>query len=123
LFTVRADTAKNRLYVKLVGFFDYKEMKAATNATIEGAKKLKPGYDIVNDISDFKPVGPDTLKEIERGQVFFKKSGVRHTLRVEGKAKLTNLQFIRVGKSLDFEAEAVETLEEAEKLLDSYDRQ
>jgi hypothetical protein len=117
MFTVRADTAKNRLYVKLVGFFDCKEMKAATDATIEEAKKLKPGYDVINDISEFKPVGQDTLKEVERGQVYFKKSGIRYGIRVEGKAKLTNLQFSRIGKTVDYAADSAETMEEAEKLL------
>ena len=119
MFNVRADVAKNRLYVKLVGFFDYKEMKEATDATIEGIKKLKPGYDVINDISEFKPVGQDTLKEVERGQIYFKKSGIRLGIRVEGKAKLANLQFSRIGKTVDYATESAETLEEAEKLLDA----
>ena len=119
MFTIRADIAKNRLYVKLVGFFDSKEMKEATDATIEGISKLKPGYDVINDISEFKPVGQDTLKEVERGQVYFKKSGIRHGIRIEGKTKLTNLQFNRIGKSVDYATDTVETLEEAEKLLDA----
>ncbi len=120
MFTVKADIQKNRLYVKLVGYFDYNEMKAATDKVIEGAKKLKPGYDVINDITEFKPVGQDTLKEVERGQAYFKKSGVRHGVRVEGKNKLTQLQFNRIGKTVDYAADGVETLEEAEKLLDSY---
>ncbi|OGN99462.1 MAG: hypothetical protein A2Y89_07390 [Chloroflexi bacterium RBG_13_51_18] len=123
MFTVRADVQKNRLYVKLVGFFDYNEMKEATDKTIEGIKKLKPGYDIINDISEFKPVGQDTLKEVERGQKYFKQSEIRHGIRVEGKAKLTNLQFNRVGKTIDYVPDAVETMEEAEKLLDSLNQQ
>jgi len=119
MYTVRADVEKNRLYVKLVGFFDNKEMKAATDATIEGIQKLKPGYDVINDISEFKPVGQDTLKEVERGQIYFKKSGIRYGIRIEGKTKLTNLQFNRIGKSVDYAANSVETMEEAEKLLDA----
>lgn len=118
MFTVRADTQKNRLYVKLVGFFEYQEMKEATDATIEGIGKLQPGYDIINDISEFKPVGQDTLKEIERGQVYFKKSGIRCGVRVEGKAKLSNYQFNRIGKAVEYEALAAATMEEAEKLLE-----
>jgi hypothetical protein len=98
-------------------------MKAATDATIEGINKLKPGYDVITDISEFKPVGQDTIKEIERGQVYFKKSGIRYGIRVEGEAKLTNLQFSRMGKNVDYMPNIVATLEEAEKLLDSYGRQ
>ena len=118
MFDVRADVAKNRLYVKLVGFFDFKEMKEATDATIKGISQLKPGYDVINDISEFKPVGQDTFKEVERGQVYFKKSGIRYGIRVEGKAKLTNYQFNRIGKAVEYEAFSAETLEEAEKLLE-----
>jgi hypothetical protein len=36
---------------------------------------------------------------------------------VEGKAKLTNLQFSRIGKTVDYAADSAETMEEAEKLL------
>ena len=121
MFTIKADIQKNRLYVKLVGFFDYKEMKACTDKTIEEASKLKPGYDVINDISEFKPAGQDTLKEVERAQSYLKKTGVRRGIRVEGKAKLTNIQFNRIGKTVDYLAETVETMEEAEKLLDSFD--
>ncbi len=123
MFTVIADIQKNRLYVKLVGFFDYNEMKASTDKTIEEVKKLKPGFDVINDVSEFRPAGQDMLKEIERAQSFLKKSGVRHGVRVEGKSRLANMQFSRIGKTVDYVAEAVETMEEAEKLLDSYDRQ
>jgi len=121
MFTIKADIQKNRLYVKLIGFFDYKEMKACTDKTIEEASKLKPGYDVINDISEFKPAGQDTLKEVERAQSYLKKTGVRRGIRVEGKAKLTNIQFNRIGKTVDYLAETVETMEEAEKLLDSFD--
>ncbi len=123
MFAIRADIQKNRLYVKFVGFFDYNEMKASTDKTIEEAKKLKPGFDVINDVSEFKPAGQDMLKEIERAQSYLKKAGVRHGIRVEGKAKLTNIQFSRIGKTVDYVADIVETMEEAEKLLDSYGRQ
>ena len=123
MFIVRADAAKNRLYVKLAGFFDYDELKASTDKSIEEVKKLKPGFDVINDISEFKPANQDILKEIERVQIHLKKIGVRHVVRVQGNSKLTNLQFSRIGKSVDYAAEAVDTMEEAEKLLDSYGSQ
>ena len=119
MFTVTADVAKNRLYVTLVGFFDYKQMKECTNLTIVELGKLKPGFDVITDISQFKPLGQDTLVEVERAQAQFKKSGIRYGLRVEGRAKLTSAQFSRIGKNVDYIPDTVETIEEAEKLLDS----
>jgi hypothetical protein len=118
MFTVEADIQKNRLYSKMVGYFDYNEMKECTDKTISEVKKLKPGFDVITDLSEFKPVGQDTLDEVARGQAFLKKAGVRHAIRVEGKFKLTSMQFSRMGKSVDYVPDIVATREEAEKLLD-----
>jgi hypothetical protein len=119
MFTVSADIAKNRLYVKLVGFFDYKEMKEATDKTIAETAKLKRGFDVITDLSEFKPVGQDTLDEVARGQAHLNKAGKRFAIRVEGKMKLTSLQFSRMGKNTDYMPDIVASLEEAEKLLDA----
>ena len=119
MFTVKADVQKNRLYVTLVGFFDYKLMKECTDKTVEEVNKLKPGFDVITDISEFKPVGQDTLDEVARGQAFFKKAGIRRGIRVEGQSKLTGGQFSRLGKTVDYNPNVVENLEAAEKLLDS----
>ncbi|MBN1691967.1 MAG: hypothetical protein JW845_00250 [Dehalococcoidales bacterium] len=118
MFTVEADIKKNRLYSKMVGYFDYKEMKECTDKTITEVGKLKPGFDVITDLSEFKPVGQDTLDEVARGQAYLKKSGVRHAIRVEGKFKLASMQFSRMGKSTDYTPDIVATREEAEKLLD-----
>jgi hypothetical protein len=119
MYTVTADTAKNRLYVRLVGFFDYKEMKEATDKTIVETAKLKPDFDVITDLSEFKPVGQETLNEVARGQAHLNKAGKRYAIRVEGKAKLTSLQFSRMGKNTDYMPDIVGSLEEAEKLLDA----
>jgi len=119
MYTVTADIAKNRLYVKLVGFFDYKEMKEATDKTIAETAKLKPGFDVITDLSEFKPVGQDTISEVARGQAHLNKAGKRYAIRVEGKMKLTSLQFSRMGKNTDYMPDIVASLEEAEKLLDA----
>lgn len=119
MYTVTADIAKNRLYVKLVGYFEYKEMKEATDKTVTETAKLKPGFDVITDLSQFKPVGQDALDEVTRGQTHLNKAGKRYAIRVEGKSKLTSLQFSRMGKNVDYMPDIVASLEEAEKLLDA----
>ena len=118
MFSVEADIQKNRLYCKMVGYFDYKEMKDCTDKTILEVKKLKPGFDVITDLSEFKPVGQDTVEEVARGQAYLKKAGVRYAIRVEGKSKLTSMQFSRMGKNTDYIPDIVASMEEAEKLLD-----
>jgi hypothetical protein len=119
VFKIVADIKKNRLYCTLGGFFGTKEMKECSDKTIEECKKLKPGFDVISDISDFKAVGQNALDEVKRAQAFFKQHGVRRAIRVEGKAKLTSIQFTRVGKEVEFTPQTVATLAEAEKILDS----
>ena len=119
MYTVKANIPKNRLYVTMNGFFQYKEMKECTDKTIEESRKLKPGYDVITDISNFKAVGPEALAEVKRGQAYFRQSGIRHGIRVVGNANLAGGQFDRVGKTVAYLPETVKTVAEAEKILDS----
>ena len=107
------------MYVTLVGFFEYKEMKECTDKTIEETKKLRAGYDVITDITQFKAVGQDALLEVKRAQAHYKTSGIRHAIRVQGKGSLTGMQFSRIGKTVDWVPDTVETLADAEKILDA----
>ena len=119
MFTVEVDIQKNRLRVTFHGFLDAREMKECTDTTIKESMKLKPGYDVITDISDFKVVGQDSLGEVTRAQAHFKKTGVRHAIRVIGTAALANSQFTRMGKSVDYVPQTAATAAEAEALLDA----
>jgi hypothetical protein len=116
--TLRVDKQKNRLYIVLSGFVDAEEMKANSDETIEVTKQLKPGFDVITDISNFKPTTPEATKHIERVQANFKAAGVRRGVRVVGESAITAMQFSRTGKHVGYESHNVATLAEAEKLLD-----
>jgi hypothetical protein len=118
MYNLRIDPAKNRLYVTLTGFFTPEEMKKCVDETILATKKLKTGYDVITDISQFKPGVPEVAKEIERAQTHFSTSGVGRGLRVVGHAALTAMQFSRTGKQAGYNSNNVATMEEAEKILD-----
>jgi cell division FtsZ-interacting protein ZapD len=119
MFKMKTDIVKNRLYVTLEGFMNQIEMKACTDKTIEEVKRLKPGFDVISDISKLKPVGQDAIKEVERGQIYFKTAGIRHGIRVVGDAALARIQFNRIGKDINYIPDNVETVAEAENLLDT----
>lgn len=116
---LKIDASKNRLYVTMAGFFSVEDMKKWSDETIAMAKKLKPGFDVLIDISQFKPTSPEGTKEIERVQVFFKSSGVRLGAQVVGENVLSGLQFKRMSVISGFDPANVATLVDAEKLLDS----
>jgi len=118
MYTIRADTVRNRLYVTLVGFFSLEEIKKCGDETIEATKRLRPGYDVITDITQYKPGPPEVAEDIERVQAHFRKSGARQGVRIVGGNVLSGMQFRRTGTSAVYNSVNVPSLEEAEKLLD-----
>jgi hypothetical protein len=119
MYIIKTVQEKNRLYVTLIGFFTVVEMKKCVDETIQATKKLTSGYDVITDISQFKPGIPEVAKEIERAQAHFASSGVRRGLRVVGESALTGMQFNRTGKQAGYNSNNIDTLEEAERILDN----
>jgi hypothetical protein len=119
MHTLRIDAQKNRLYITLSGFFNLEEMKKWAEETMTAAKKLRRGFDVITDISQFKPTTPEGTKEIERVQSFFKMSGVRLGVQVVGENVLAGLQFKRMSILSGYDPTNVDTLTAAEKLVDN----
>ncbi len=113
-----ADLTKNRLFIHLEGFLTDEEVKFAANKVISEAKKLKPGFSTVNDITSFKPASPKGSEEIARAQIFLKENGVGHVVRVVGQKVITSIQFKRTQNEAGYIADHVATVEEALQLLD-----
>lgn len=116
---IRADVSRNRLYLVLGGFFQDDEVKQASDKCIAEATRLKPGFGVVNDISEFKPATPQGAEEIKRSQVFVKQHGVGRVIRVVGQASLTQSQFDRQSKDAGYQAEVAATVADADRMLDS----
>jgi len=118
MYEIRIEIAKNRLYTTLSGFFSTEEAKKAVDEVIEATQKLKPGYDVITDVTLFKPASPEAAKEIGRVQAHFATSGLRRGLRVIGANTMAELQFNRLAKQTTYDANNVATVEDAEKILD-----
>jgi hypothetical protein len=119
MYKIHVDTARNRLYVTMIGFLSLEEAKRCGDETIAAAQKLKPGYDVISDISEFKPGTQDVAKDIERVQAHFRQTGARKGVRVVGQNSASSMQFARTGKLAGFNSDNVATVAEAEQLLDS----
>jgi hypothetical protein len=117
MYTIRVDTVKNRLYVTLVGYFSIDEMKTCGDETIQATARLRPGYDVVTDITQFKAGPPEVAKDIERVQAHFRKSGARQGVRIVGGNVLSGMQFRRTSAQVEYSSVNVPTLEAAEELL------
>jgi hypothetical protein len=117
MYKVHADTVRNRLYITLAGFLSLEEAKRCGDETIAATRKLKAGYDVITDITDFKPGTQDVAKDIERVQRHFKDSGARLGVRIVGQNAPSSMQFARTGNAAGFSAVNAATLAEAEKIL------
>jgi hypothetical protein len=113
---IRADVMKNRLYLILGGFFEDPEMKTIADKVIAEVKKLKPGFDIINDISQCKSASEKGILELLRAQTFIKQSGVNKVVRITGDV-ITQAQFSRQGKEAGYDALTAATISDAERVL------
>ncbi len=115
---IHADVAKNRLYMILGGFFQDEEVEKAVDKVMEEVNKLKPGFDVINDISEFKPASPKAAEEIKRGQLFVVQNGMRKTIRIFGESVIAEAQFDRQSKASGYKADTAASIAEAERILD-----
>jgi len=114
---IRADRAKNRLYIAMRDFITTAEAKAAADLTINEAKSLKAGFSVINDISTFKPTTSEGLEEVKRAQAFLKQHGVGRVIRILDAPSLSASQMQRKSAEVGYKADTAGTIEEAERLL------
>ena len=116
---IRADAAKNRLYLRLVGTMSDDDAKKVADRIESEIRKLKPGFAVINDISELKPASEAASGHLKRAQDASAKAGVKRVIRVMGTKSITNMQWNRtLRETQGINAEVVATLAEAEKLLD-----
>jgi uncharacterized NAD-dependent epimerase/dehydratase family protein len=119
MFKIRKDIGKNRLYVTLSGIFPVSEAKNAKDDILREVGKLKPNFDVINDISEFirgQEEGGIILQEIMH--ILIEKK-VNRIARVIGTSKTGLLQFANYSLQIDsYKVKYLPTIEEAEKFLD-----
>ena len=115
---IRTDRTKNRLYITLGGFSSTDQIDQTVREVKEAVTQLKTGFDVITDVSGYKPALPEIAQAIQQMQVFLRQSGMRRVVRVTGPSVITTMQFNRLGKASGYQAEAVASVEEAEELLE-----
>lgn len=119
-YEIYAIPEKNRMYMKLSGFFRDDKIQEAVDKFLSEVEKLKPGIDIINDISQFRPATAKGAEMIKSAQVKVAQKGVKRLVRVVDKSVSGLLQFKTTAKSAGYDGVNAGSLEEAEKYLDSF---
>jgi len=118
----RVDRAKNRLYIRLSGFFRGEHVGPGM-ADLEAAlRELKPNIDVVTDLTKFVPGSPGAAAALTQGGEMIKAKGRRHGIRVTGGLMTGLMQFQRLLKGVFNEENTryAKSLEEADAMLDSW---
>jgi len=120
MYDVDADTRQNRLHIDLTGRMDADEIGGAADVTVEEAEALDDGFDIINDLSGFKPPSPEAAKPIKRAQAELKEMGVDRVIRVidEETSQVVVNAFERRSRDVGYSGETADSLREAKRLLD-----
>ena len=121
---IKADPVKNRLYIRISGFYRSKEADPAMLGQLEAAlRELRPGFDTITDLSDFVPGAPGATALLTRGGEMIKAAGRRRGVRISGGLMAGLMQFQRMLKGVFGEENTryVKSMREAEALLDAWD--
>lgn len=120
-FTVEADTGTNRLYMELSGSLAADDATAALEAVEREAARLDDGFEVINDISAFEPLSQDVADTIADGKRALSEAGAGALVRVTGDSAIGSMQFDRVGDADGYDIATVETVADAEAMLDDRD--
>jgi hypothetical protein len=101
------------------GLLDDDECKdVAAHVISEIRLQMKPGFTLISDISECKPLSKEGTLIVRDSAIAVAKMGMKHAIRIVGASMVAAMQFKREAKSA-YEANVVASLDEAEKLLDT----
>ncbi|MCF8069954.1 MAG: hypothetical protein K9L30_15345 [Desulfobacterales bacterium] len=121
IWELRVDDKKNRLFVSLIGDFDYEAAQRASNHLLMVMQNLMEGFDIVNDLSKFKDIKDNrTIFQARKTIYSLTESGVSNVVRITNPNVERILKTIekRIG-NFDYKVYTANSTPEAEQLLDN----
>jgi hypothetical protein len=120
MYDIESDTRSNRLYISLTGRIDGESIAEAADEAVAAAEEVDTGFDVVNDITGFKPPSPEAAKPIKRAQAELKELGVDRVVRVvdEETSQVVVNAFERRSKDVGYSGETADSVTAAEGLLD-----
>jgi hypothetical protein len=122
-YEIEADALANRLYIDLSGRMDAEKIDEAADVTLEKAKTLDEGFDIVTDLSGFKPSSPGAAKPIKRAQATLQEIGIDRVVWVtdaETSQVVVNA-FERRSRDVGYSGETADSVDDADRLLDEHE--
>jgi hypothetical protein len=120
MYEVKANPEQNYLYILIKGLMDPAEAQAFVAAVIAEGQKLKPGFAIINDISEARVTSPESAEVIKQAQVALFQQGASKVIRVVSSgAATTLLQFSRTQREANaaYESYVAASLDDALRMV------
>jgi len=119
VYEISANQRANRLQIEIAGNVSAADIDDAAKVAVDAARKLDDGFDVITDISGFRPPSPEAAKPIKRAQKQLVEMGVDRVVRVadEDTSQVVVNAFERRSRDVGYSGETASTVEEAERLL------
>jgi hypothetical protein len=120
MYEIRSNAHKNRLYITVKGRLDVNEVKLFVSSALQEAKKLKMGFGVISDISEFSPASEEVRQMMQDGMNSLKNMGIGPVVRViQAQNAVVSNQWQRSSRTVGYAADQAYSVEEAEKKMDS----
>lgn len=121
MFKIKANPSKNYLYMFLDGFLNDDEILQAADTARAEARKLSPGFTIINNIGSYKPATQKAFDIIAQTQRYLWDIGAVRVIRIVGQNILGKYQWRRTQSQSQaaFEVIEVESLTDAQKIVET----
>ena len=120
MFDTDTDRQANRLYVDLDGRLDAETIDEAATQTVADAEQLREGFDVITDLTGFRPPSPEAAEPIKRAQAELAEMGMDRVVRVadEETSSVVVNAFERRSRDVGYSGETADSVAAAERLLD-----
>ncbi len=118
LYSLLVDTSKNRLYIKITGFW---EKESSVDSYIADQKKaieqLKPNFTVVADMREFKTLPQELVPKQESSQKDLAEAGMYRVAEILPGSVIASMQLERVTRKTHMPNNQFSSQEEGEKWL------
>lgn len=115
---VKADTENNILFIKLIGVISKAHAEELKELIMRRVNKLQPGFDIINDMTNFRLANGEALAIAEEVMKHLMTLEIGKIVRVVGSSQNAVIQAADVTKKIEgYQASYVPTMKEAYNLL------
>ena len=120
MFEHKLNPGKNAILCVLKGKFDADEARRYNERFKAGVDQLKPGMIVITDLTEYVPAEEEVRAILQEGTEYALKKGIEHSVRIvtdSVASKVSNIQFNTTARRLGYQADVVNSMDEAKRLL------